>query len=128
MDFCASFCYFNRLFMAHIIADGNNGIILFMTANTKFSERFCKSIFLYHLSQIEEGWSDRGMKQNQFGRITFKELSGPRTLKWANLKNLWRRKCVRRAIFRTVEVRVEGGETRPTVSLCDLSGVILHQK
>ncbi len=25
-------------------------------------------------------------------------------------KNLWGRKCVRRAIFRTVEVRVEGGE------------------
>ncbi len=24
-------------------------------------------------------------------------------------KNLWRRKCVRREIFRTVEVRVEGG-------------------
>ncbi len=36
------------------------------------------------------------------------------------LKILWRRKCVRRAIFRNVEL--------PTVSLCDLSGVILHQK
>ncbi len=42
---------------------------------------------------------------------------------------------VRRAIFRNVEVRVEGPrqsllclQTRPTVSLCDLSGVILHQK
>ncbi len=26
-----------------------------------------------------------------------------------NIKNLWRRKCVRRVIFRNVEVRVEGG-------------------
>ncbi len=53
-------------------------------------------------------------------------------------KNLWRRKCVKRAIFRNVEIRVEEGAsptstltlfaTRPTVSLCDLSGVILHQK
>ncbi len=31
-------------------------------------------------------------------------------------KNLWRRKCVRRTIFRNVEVKV------------DLSGVILHQR
>ncbi len=53
------------------------------------------------------------------------------------LKNLWHRKCVRREIFRNVEERAEGAKppssltlfaTRPTVSLCDLSGIILHQK
>ncbi len=48
-------------------------------------------------------------------------------LRSPNQKSLfWRRKCVRRTIFRNVEARVEGGE--PTVSLWDLSGVILHQK
>ncbi len=36
------------------------------------------------------------------------------------LKNLWRRQCVRRTIFRKVQVRVEGGlfATRPTVCHC----------
>ncbi len=48
-------------------------------------------------------------------------------------KKLWRRKCVRRATFRNVEVRVEGGfplfATRPLGHCAtDLSGVILHQK
>ncbi len=40
-------------------------------------------------------------------------------------KNLWRRKCVRRTIFWNVDTLFA---TRPTVSLCNLSGVILHQK
>ncbi len=32
-------------------------------------------------------------------------------------KNLWRRKCVRRDIFRTIEVRVEGGVLQPLLCL-----------
>ncbi len=46
-------------------------------------------------------------------------------------QNLWRRKCVRRAIFRNVVAppsTLTLFATRPTASLCDLSGVILHQK
>ncbi len=52
-------------------------------------------------------------------------------------KNLWRRKCVRRAIFRTVEVKVEGRFVpfnpyfvcNTTIgSLCDLYGVLLPKK
>ncbi len=54
-----------------------------------------------------------------------------------NNKNLWRRKCVRGAIFRTIEVRVEGRfvPCNPyfvcyTVigSLCNLYGVPLPKK
>ncbi len=37
------------------------------------------------------------------------DLSGP-LQKLGHRKNLWGRKCVRRAIFRNVEVRVEGGK------------------
>ncbi len=44
-------------------------------------------------------------------------------------KKLWRRKCVRRAIFRNAEgATLTLFATHLTVSLCDLSGVILHQK
>ncbi len=51
---------------------------------------------------------------------------------WSELKNLWRRKCVRRAIFWNVEVRVEGRFVlfnpyfvcnTAIGSLCDLYGV-----
>ncbi len=48
--------------------------------------------------------------------------------KTRKLKNLWCRKCVRRAIFRNVEGLLTLFATRQTVSLCDLLGVILHQK
>ncbi len=44
------------------------------------------------------------------------------------IKNLWRRKCVRRAIFRTVEGSTYSVYNTAAGSLCDLSGVILHQK
>ncbi len=52
-------------------------------------------------------------------------------------KNLWRRKCVRRVIFWTVEVRVEGTFVPFNAyivcntaigSLCDLYGVPLPKK
>ncbi len=52
-------------------------------------------------------------------------------------KNLWSRKCVRRAIFRTIEVRVEGRFVpfnpyfvcnTAIGSLCDLYGVPLPSK
>ncbi len=51
----------------------------------------------------------------------------PLTNSYYMKKNLWRRKCVRRELFRNVEV-LTLFSTRPTLSLCDLSGVILHQK
>ncbi len=56
-----------------------------------------------------------------------KERGGP-ILK----KNLWRRRCVRRTIFRMVEVRVDGVNpyfvcNTAAGSLYDLSEVILHQ-
>ncbi len=52
-------------------------------------------------------------------------------------KNLWRRKCVRREIFRNIEVRVEGRFVpfnpyfvcnTAIGSLCDLYGVPLPKK
>ncbi len=56
---------------------------------------------------------------------------------WKMKKNLWRRKCVRRGIFRNVEVRVEGRFVpfspyfvcnTAIESLCDLYGVPLPKK
>ncbi len=42
--------------------------------------------------------------------IIFPVSVNERKEKIKNEKNLWRRKCVRRGIFRTVEVKVEGDE------------------
>ncbi len=62
-------------------------------------------------------------------------LSHPRPSHSTSKKNLWRRKCVSRGIFRTVEERVEEGFApfnhyfvcnTAAESLCDLSAVILH--
>ncbi len=43
------------------------------------------------------------------------------------MENLWSRKCVRKMIFRTVKVRVEGGELTFHCAKCKGSS-ILHQK
>ncbi len=57
--------------------------------------------------------------------------------KLTRIKNFWRRKCVRRGMFRNVELRVEGRFVSfnpyfvcnmAVGSLCDLYGVTLHEK
>ncbi len=67
------------------------------------------------------------------------EVNGEKIINriWAKLKNLWRRKCVRRAIFQNVEVRVKGRFVpfnpyflcnTAIGSLCDPYGVMLPKK
>ncbi len=93
-----------------------------VTVNIIHVEKEAKNLYIYGLfSKLKELRSIEDSKMVNFWCTLPQKL---------NKKNLWRRKCVRRTIFRNVAPpsTLTLFATRPTVSLCDLSRVILHQK